>query len=139
MLWFILIFFILMAIPAVIISASNRAAVMDALAMHENLKRSHPDDALGQLGPHEFQRAFNLARLRRHRKLVKGFLLWGFLGLIIAIPIASLMFAMDSDTADTLGMLTFVGAPLGLAWYGMKSARSKMPELFDQMRTELRL
>lgn len=136
MLWFILIFFILLAIPIALITAKNQNAAMDALAMHENLKRNHPDDALAQLGPHEFQRAFHVARKKRGEKVVGRGFLWCFLGLIVSIPIASFMFVMDNNT---LGVLAFIIAPIGLGIYGAKSAQSKMPQLFDQMRTELRL
>lgn len=136
MLWLILIFLIFMAVPAVLIAAKNQNAAMDVLAMHENLKRNHPDDALSQVGPHEFQRAFHLAKKKRGQKVVGRGFLWYFLGLIISIPIASFMFFMDNDT---LGVLALAIAPLGFGWYGAKSAQSKMPELFDQMRAELLL
>lgn len=79
MLWFILIFFVLMAIPAVLISARNQGVMMDALAMHENLKRNHPDDPLAQLGPHEFQRIFHRAQINRGKPTINRGFLWFFL------------------------------------------------------------
>lgn len=136
MLWIILLLLILLAIPVVLITAKNQNAAMDLLAMHENLKRNHPDDALGQLGPHEFQRAFHVTRKKRGQKVISRGFLWFFLGLIVSIPVAGIMSFTDNETLSTLPLII---VPLGLAIYGAKSAQSKMPELFDQMRTELRL
>ncbi|WP_127347858.1 hypothetical protein [Pseudidiomarina mangrovi] len=136
MLWLILVFIFVIAIPVAIIAAKNQSVVMDVLAMHENLKRNHPDDALSQLGPHEFQRAFYIVKKKRGNKLLgRAFILW-FLGLFISMIVASAFFTLDYDS---LGVVVMIVLPLGFAWYGVKSARAKMPEIFEQMRTELRL
>jgi len=136
MLWAILIFLALITIPAVILTANRQNTAMDALAMHENLKRNHPDDALAQLGPNEFQRAFYVTKRKRGQKVLNRGILWLFLGLIVSIPV-SLMLAY-------IGIGQFVpfalfALPVAGFIYGAMSTRSKLPEQFDQMRTELRL
>lgn len=136
MLWFILIFFVLMAIPAVLISARNQGVMMDALAMHENLKRNHPDDPLAQLGPHEFQRIFHRAQINRGKPTINRGFLWFFFGILTSIPIAIITSYFESEAlVVTVILLT----PLGFGLYGGMAAHSKRPELFDQMRAELKL
>lgn len=136
MFWIILIFLIVIAVPVAIISAKNQTVVMDVLAMHENLKRNHPDDALSQLGPHEFQRAFYVVKKKRGNKVLMRAMLWFFLSIFISAPVAGFLFSQDHNG---LGALALTAILIGFTWFGAKSAHSKLPEVFDQMREELRL
>lgn len=136
MLWILLFIFLIIAITAVAANAKNQNDVMDVLAMHENLKRNHPDDALSQLGPHEFQRAYHVVKRKRGQKVSLSSFLWFFLGLFAAIPFGSYLIAME---AQFLGAMLFVVIPILLSWYGKKKASAKLPQFFDDMRTELGL
>ncbi len=136
MLWIILFFFLIIGLIAVIASAANSGQAMNALALQESIKRNHPDDALGQLGPHEFQRAFLLARQRRNSKIATSLLLWTLLGFFIGTFAMAVFSAADSMGMGILVTLVIVGF---FMWYGVRKGRARVPQVLDLMRAEMHL
>ncbi len=137
MLWFVVIFLVLVSVPAIFISQNNRDALMDAMAMHERLQRTAPEDPLAQLGPTEFQRAYERAQKSRSKPIMVGMglgLLGGFfVGFIGAFVIAYML--DDPDMFGGLFTLIFLGSVLFGVWRGF----SKRTNVFEEMRKNLQL
>lgn len=137
MLWFVLFLLLLFSIPAYFISQRNRDSLMDAMAMHERLQRTDPEDPLAQLGPTEYQRAYERAQKNRARGLTKGMGLGLLAGFFIG-PVVGFAGSFMLDDAD-LFMPLLALAFFGFMFYGMWRGASKQPNVYDQMRKDLHL
>lgn len=137
MLWIIVLFLIVVSVPAILISQNNRNALMDAMAMHERLQRTDSSDPLAQLGPTEFQRAYERAAKSRGKPMMigigLGLLIGLFLGFGIAFGVALMM--SNADMLVPVYGLTLIGFPVVGAWIGA----SKRLSVYDQMRKQLQL
>ena len=135
MIWVIFILIVLGVIAA-IAANSNKNHSMNALALHENIKRNYPDDALAELGPHEFERAFTTAKQKRNTKISLDILLWFVIGVVVSAVPSSVLAAQHQG-----GLASIVSAVIVLAalWFGLKRARSKTKQVIDLMRDELKV
>ena len=77
-----------------------------------------------------------MTKRKRGQKVVNRGFLWLFLGLIVSIPVSLMMAYMGIEEFVPLALFAL---PIAGFIYGAMSTRSKLPEQFDQMRTELRL
>ena len=105
MLWGVVLFFLVMSIPAFFLAQRNRDSLMDAMAMHERLQRTDPEDPLAAVGPTEFQRAYERAVRKRGGALLSWVIVGLFAGLFVGIPIA-VAIAWALDNVDLFGWLS---------------------------------
>ncbi|WP_417486520.1 hypothetical protein [Maricaulis sp.] len=132
MLWGVVLFFLVMSIPAFFLAQRNRDSLMDAMAMHERLQRTDPDDPLAAVGPTEFQRAYERAVRKRGGALLNWVVVGFFAGLFLGIPIA-MAIAWAFDSVDLFGWLATIAIFaffLGGIWVGA----SRRKNVYDVMR-----
>jgi hypothetical protein len=137
MLWGVILFLVVMSIPAFFLTQRNRDALMDAMATHERLQRTTPDDPLAALGPTEFQRAYERANRKRMGAMV-NWMLVGFLAAIfLGIPIAmGISWALDSvELFGWVATVTFFAFYLCGLWVGV----SRRKNVYDVMRKLLKV
>ena len=137
MLWAIVLFFLLMSIPAFFLSQRNRDSLMDSKATHERLQRTAPDDPLAVIGPTEFQRAYERATRKRAGALMNWMLLGFLAGLFLGVPIAiAIAWALDDvelfGWLATAAIFTFF---IGGIWIGASRRKS----VYDVMRKLLQV
>ena len=138
MLWFLLFFLLLMSIPAFFIAQRNRDSLMDAMAMHEKLQRTAPEDPLAQLGPTEYQRAWERAEKNRSKGLVNSTFIGFLAGLFLVGPLVGFGVGFMLDDPDLLFPLWTIGL-FSTFFYAIWRGASKRQNVYDQMRSDLHL
>ena len=132
---FVLLFIAIIILLGAILAANAGRNSTSVLAAHENLKRVHPDDALSQLGPNEFEAAY----MRASRKRSSTVSMWtsggAGVGFVLALFPATMLL---EDNAFVSVFIMAAGLGLGMQ-LALRHARSRTPEVFDLMRQDLRL
>ena len=134
-LWIILIVLVIAALIAVISAANSFRGAnesVDALALQERLKRTHPDSPLSQLGPHEFQRSYSQANFRRLQHLQRGGLLWFCVGFVAAGAVLALLWEQSGFWAMCFAIIALGG----IFYMGRERVRRTAPEVLDLMHTQ---
>ena len=132
MLWGVVLFFLVMSIPALFLAQRNLDSLMDAMAMHERLQRTDPDDPLAAVGPTEFQRAYERAVRKRGGALLNWVIVGLLAGLFLGVPIAGAI-AWALDNVDLFGWLSTI-AIFAFFLGGMWVGASRRKNVYDVMR-----
>ena len=87
-----MLFWLLLILVVVLVAggaaAASRRQTVTALALHERMQRTAPDDELAQLGPNEFEALHTQCRKNRSTRVALSIVLWSFLGLAAAVFMA---------------------------------------------------
>ena len=136
MIWIIILILLILVVCAIIFAAGNarrRDDDVDAMAVHESLRRNHPDSPLSQLGPNEFLRAYEAAVKRRQMSIAKAFNLWALGGFVAASLAAWILFQIS----ESLGIWVWVIATLAALAVAVVRCRVRAPAVLDLMQTRL--
>lgn len=134
MIFILLLIAIIILLGAIMTSNAGRNSV-NVLAVQENLKRVHPDDALSQLGPNEFEAGYMRAHRKRQGAINMAVMVGGGAGLVAGMLFG---FALIEDDAAWATIL-IVGLPSAGILIGRNMTQNRTPEVLDLMRQELHL
>ena len=139
MLW-IIIFLFIIALGVAGLSQSNhvnkieKQQSVEALALHEKLNRTSPDDSLAKLGQNEFSLYYGNAIKKRLKAQNKGVIVWMLIGVIFGVIGAIILVYLDHWF---LGSIVPGALMLGMALYKRRKNTKQLPSVVDYMRQEM--